>query len=70
MNTISNISSFSKLTNDELYMIDGGKGVVNIVSGITAVAGVVGCIYPPAFLVAGIGGCFLVGYGVGEAIRG
>lgn len=57
-----------RLDEKQLFEIDGGKGVVNIVSGVTVVAGVVGCFWPPAFLVAGVGGMYLIGYGIGEAI--
>lgn len=58
------------LTEEELRYVNGGAGIVNIVSGITVVAGVVGLFCPPVLLVAAVGGAFLLGYGIGEAIRG
>lgn len=40
------------LDKKQLFEIDAGKGVVDIVSGVTVVAG----------------GVYLIGYGIGEAI--
>jgi hypothetical protein len=53
-----NSSGLITLNDNQLIMIDGGKGVANFVSGVTAIAAIVGVWFPPALLVAGIGGLF------------
>lgn len=48
-----------------------GAGCAALIgAGISGVAGVVGCFSPPALIIAGAGGLFIIGYGIGEAIRG
>lgn len=57
---------FENMTNEELFSCDGGIGVVNVVSGVTALAGVVGTVFPPANIVTLAGACFLIGYGLAQ----